>query len=294
MVELKEEMVTFVQEIQNRICLALEQFEGEKKFQYDEWTRPGGGGGDTRTLAGGQVFEKAGVNSSVVFGQLSDQMKEKFGSNSHEFFATGVSLVIHPYSPQIPTVHANYRYFEQDDRWWFGGGADLTPYTMHEDWFKHFHKSLKSACDFYSEEAYDRFKKECDEYFYIPHRKEHRGIGGIFFDYLSGDARHTFEFVKKAGESFLEAYIPMVEDLKKLSFSDRQKEFQEIRRGRYVEFNLIYDRGTKFGLETQGNIESILMSLPPEVQFHYKPNLEKSPEEKELMKLFQKPIDWVS
>lgn len=286
-------MVVFVQELQNRICIALEGLEHSARFKRSAWERPGGGGGDTRVISGGKVFEKGGVNTSVVHGKLNERMLKKLNSTTDKFFATGISLVVHPRSPKLPTVHANFRYFEQKDRAWFGGGADLTPYVPVEDDARHFHECFARACSTYSEDAYARFKKECDDYFYLPHREEHRGIGGIFFDYLTEEPEKTFDFVKSAGNAFLEAYLPIVEKHKDEDFTEREKKFQLLRRGRYVEFNLIYDRGTLFGLETKGNPESILMSLPPEVHFEYKPSFEETEDERKLMSWFRKPINWL-
>lgn len=288
----KDDVVKFVENLQDQITNSLEAFETKKKFREDRWSRPGGGGGRSRVLEGGELFEKAGVNVSVVYGELPEMMRERLGSTTKEFFATGVSLVIHPRNPQVPTVHANYRYFEQPDRSWFGGGADLTPYVLYEEDAQHFHEVHRKACRSFSTTAYTDFKKQCDEYFYLPHREEHRGIGGIFFDYLT-DLDRAWDFVQKAGPAFIEAYAPIVEKRKDLSFSERQREFQLLRRGRYVEFNLVYDRGTLFGLQTKGNSESILMSLPPQVHFRYKPDLEKNAEEEKLMAVIRKARAWI-
>ena len=288
---MKERVVEYVQSLQDRICSALENFEPGSKFKEVSWNRPGGGGGRTRVLADGRVFEKAGVNTSVVYGELPDRMAEKLQTKEKKFFATGISLVIHPRSPQVPTVHANYRYFEQPDRWWFGGGADLTPYVPREDLFKHFHQTLMESCP--SRERFDQWKKECDRYFFISHREETRGIGGIFFDYLNEDRERNFSEVMRMGDAFIPAYVPIVEKTKDLSFTERQKEFQLLRRGRYVEFNLVYDRGTLFGLETKGNIESILMSLPAVAHWSFQADFEANDEEKRLMSYLRKPSDWV-
>lgn len=290
-------MPEWIKTLQNEITSALESLETSHKFQSVDWKRPpepgtAGGGGHSRILTGGQIFEKAGVNISVVEGVLPPLMKERLNAKSAEYFAAGISLVIHPRSPCVPTVHANFRYFEQADRSWFGGGIDLTPYVLAPDDFRHFHHELKTACDTRSLETYPDFKKQCDQYFYIPHRGETRGIGGIFFDYLSDDLEKTFAFVQTCGHSFLPAYLPIVKKRKDTAFTDRQKKFQFLRRGRYVEFNLVYDRGTLFGLQTKGNIESILMSLPPEVHFDFSPSLETNDEEKSLMGFFRNPVSW--
>lgn len=287
------QMKDYVKDLQTRICAGLEACDGGGQFKQIEWKRPGGGGGESRVLTGGKVFEKAGVNVSVVHGELPEAMVQKLGSKEAEFFATGISLVLHPVSPCVPTVHANYRYFEQPTRSWFGGGADLTPYVVSEEDFKHFHRVHKKACDTRSPTTYSEFKKACDEYFFISHRGESRGIGGIFFDYLEKDKDKTFSFVKKAGDAFLDAYLPIVERNKTKIFTERQKKFQLLRRGRYVEFNLVYDRGTLFGLQTKGNIESILMSLPAIVHFDFMAEMETTTEEKQLMAWLREPRDWI-
>lgn len=288
----KEDIAQWFRELQGQICSTLEALDSGAQFESHSWKRPGGGGGDSRIIRG-DLFEKGGVNVSEVFGELPEIMKQKFGSTSSDFYATGLSLVIHPRNPAVPTVHANWRYFQQKDRAWFGGGADLTPYLFQPDEFKHFHAALKKPCDAWKPGLYAELKKNCDEYFYIPHRQEHRGIGGIFFDYFQDDLEACFKFVKASGLSFIEAYAPIVERNKALRPSEREKTFQLLRRGRYVEFNLVYDRGTKFGLETNGNTESILMSLPPEVHFDFMPSMELNPSEVELMKVLREPRDWV-
>ena len=284
-----------VRGIQNEICAGLESVEtGAARFESKAWEREGGGGGDTRVIQGGEVFEKGGVNTSAVFGVLPDTMVKRFGSTCAEFFATGVSLVIHPKSPRVPTIHANFRYFEQPDRAWFGGGIDLTPYTLDEDSFVHFHQTMKTMCDGYRADAYADCKKQCDEYFRITHRGESRGIGGIFFDYVKQDLEKTRDFVATGGKAFLDSYLPIVTKNRALEFTARQKKFQLLRRGRYVEFNLVYDRGTIFGLQTKGNIESILMSLPPEVNYDYSADMETNLEERALTNWFKNPREsWI-
>jgi coproporphyrinogen III oxidase len=245
-------------------------------------------------VQGGRVFEKAGVASSTVFGGLPESLALKMNVPPANFFATGVSLVIHPLNPMVPSVHANFRYFEQahGDRW-FGGGCDLTPYYLYEEDVRHFHETLKRACDNHDPTFYPRFKKWCDEYFYIKHREETRGVGGIFFDYLRGDVEQYFAFVKSVGDVFLDAYLPIVRRRMNEPWDERHRRWQAIRRGRYVEFNLVYDRGTTFGLETKGRIESILMSLPPKVEWHYNMLPEPNSPEARLVEVLHSPREWV-
>ncbi|GCD80840.1 coproporphyrinogen III oxidase [Schleiferia thermophila str. Yellowstone] len=279
MQSIKEKFTEYIHNLQQRICTALEAEDGCSKFVEDQWERPGGGGGITRIISDGNVFEKGGVNTSVVHGELPEVMMQRLGANHRKFFACGISLVIHPRNPFVPTVHANFRYFElYDDEGklvdsWFGGGADLTPYYIFEEDGRHFHSTLKDACDKHSIEYYPQFKKECDQYFYIAHRKENRGIGGIFFDYLRPDEQTSaaawLNFVTDVGDVFLPAYIPIVQRRKDHPYTDEHLRWQGIRRGRYVEFNLIYDRGTLFGLKTDGRVESILMSLPTTARWEY-------------------------
>jgi len=288
----REKTGTYFKELQDRITKAVEDLDAIS-FREDRWSREGGGGGRTRVLENGNVFEKAGVNFSSVHGDLPEQFASKIPLGSGTaFFATGVSLVFHPRSPMVPAVHANFRYLEKGDAQWFGGGSDLTPcYPFAED-AKHFHQVIKAACDRHDPEFYPRFKKWCDEYFTLKHRGEMRGIGGIFFDYLEGDREKNFAFVQDAGNSFVDAYLPIVRRRMHEPYSDSEREYQLYRRGRYVEFNLLYDRGTIFGLETRGRTESILMSLPPLVRWVYdfKPN-PGSREEKALE--FYQPRHWV-
>jgi coproporphyrinogen III oxidase len=287
----REKTETYFKELQDRITKAVEDLDGIS-FREDGWSREGGGGGRTRVLENGNVFEKAGVNFSSVHGDLPEQFASKIPLGSGTaFFATGVSLVFHARSPMVPAVHANFRYLEKGDAQWFGGGSDLTPcYPFAED-AKHFHQVIKAACDRHDPEFYPRFKKWCDEYFTLKHRGEMRGIGGIFFDYLEGDREKNFAFVQDAGNSFVDAYLPIVRRRMHEPYGDSEREYQLYRRGRYVEFNLLYDRGTIFGLETRGRTESILMSLPPLVRWAYdfKPN-PGSREEKALE--FYQPRQW--
>jgi coproporphyrinogen III oxidase len=286
---------TFFRELQDTICAGLADLDGTSTFREDVWTRPGGGGGRTRVLADGGVFEKAGVNFSEVFGQLSEEFARQIPGDGLDFTATGISLVLHPRSPMIPTVHANFRFLTKGSREWFGGGADLTPYYPYREDVVHFHRVWKSACDRHAPLIdYRRLKTWCDEYFFLAHRGEPRGVGGIFFDYLDTDWENTFAFVCDCGSRFLDAYVPIARRRKDEPFSDRERAFQEFRRGRYVEFNLLYDRGTLFGLKTGGRVESILMSLPPVVQWHYDYQPAPGSREAQLYDFFLKPRDWAA
>jgi len=306
---MKNKFYTYIQNLQDQICKGLEEMDGQAKFREDIWERPEGGGGRTRVIENGNVFEKGGVNISAVHGKLPDSMQKLFNVGESDFFACGLSLVIHPKSPMVPTVHANWRYFELYDSdgnssplgrpggAWFGGGQDLTPYYLFEEDATHFHQTCKIACDKHNPEFYPKYKKQCDDYFWNAHRFEARGIGGLFFDYCkeSEDMKMEdwFNFVTEVGNSFLEAYLPIVEKRKDLPYTPEQKTWQEIRRGRYVEFNLVHDKGTLFGLKTNGRIESILMSLPPNVQWVYDHHPEKGSEEEKLIKVLQNPVEWV-
>ncbi|MGH9844897.1 MAG: oxygen-dependent coproporphyrinogen oxidase [Blastocatellia bacterium] len=291
--DLKQRAQEFFASLQDAICRALEESDGQARFREDRWQREGGGGGLTRVVENGAVFEKAGVNFSAVEGVLPEEFARKLGGGEgREFFATGVSLVLHPHNPHVPTVHANFRFLEKGDASWFGGGADLTPYYPVRDDVIHFHRTFKEACDRHDSSYYPKFKKWCDEYFFIKHRDEMRGVGGIFFDYLQGDLEAIFAFVRDAGESFLPAYLPIVERRRNQPFGEREREFQLVRRGRYAEFNLVYDRGTIFGLETRGRAESILMSLPPLARWAYDYRAAPGSAEAEAWDYF-KPRDWL-
>jgi len=300
---MKNKFYTYIQNLQDQICEGLEAMDGVAKFREDVWERPEGGGGQTRVIENGAVFEKGGVNISAVHGKLPDSMQKMFGVGEVDFFACGLSLVIHPKNPMVPTVHANWRYFEMYDEkgniinQWFGGGQDLTPYYLFEEDVIHFHQTCKSACDKHNPTFYLKYKKQCDAYFWNAHRNEARGIGGLFFDYLKATEEQSMEdwynFVTEVGDSFLEAYLPIVERRKNIPFTNAQRSWQEIRRGRYVEFNLVHDKGTLFGLKTNGRIESILMSLPPHVQWHYDHHPEAGSEEEKIIKVLEKPINWI-
>ncbi len=299
----KDRFYDYIQGLQNQICSALETADGQAKFQEDLWDRKGGGGGRTRVIENGAVFEKGGVNISAVHGELPDSMKAYFKVEEGSFFACGLSLVIHPKNPMVPTVHANWRYFElyKDDGSladaWFGGGQDLTPYYLFEEDATHFHRVCKTACDKHNASFYPKYKEACDRYFWNAHRDEARGVGGLFFDYLKQTDEQSleqwYEFVTEVGNSFINAYVPIVEQRKNLSYTDKQREWQEIRRGRYVEFNLVHDKGTLFGLRTNGRIESILMSLPPHVQWQYNHSPEAGSDEDKLLQTLKEPRAWV-
>lgn len=300
---MKDKFYEYIQQLQDTITTKLEELDGVAKFQQDFWEREEGGGGRTRVIENGAVFEKGGVNISKVHGPLPKSMQNYFGVEDVDFFACGLSLVIHPKSPMVPTVHANWRYFEMYNKdggivdQWFGGGQDLTPYYLFDEDAVHFHKTCKKACDAHHPEFYPTFKKKCDEYFWNAHRNEARGIGGLFFDYCKATEETSMEdwynFVTEVGDSFLEAYAPIVEKRKNLPYTKEQRDWQEIRRGRYVEFNLVHDKGTLFGLKTNGRIESILMSLPPHVQWRYDHHPEKGSEEAKLIEVLKEPKNWV-
>jgi coproporphyrinogen III oxidase len=282
----------FFRGLQDRICAGLAQLDG-RDFREDAWQREGGGGGRTRVLADGNVFEKAGVNFSDVHGQMSEEFAKQVPGAGRDFRAAGVSLVLHPRSPMIPTVHANWRFLTKGDRQWFGGGADLTPFYPYREDVVHFHRVWKAVCTRHGPPVdYARFKKWCDEYFFLPHRNEPRGVGGVFFDYLEGDFEPLFAFVRDCGDSFFDAYLPIARRRKDEAYTEEQRAFQEYRRGRYVEFNLIYDRGTLFGLKTGGRTESILMSLPPRVRYVYDWHPASGSREAELYEVYLKPREW--
>lgn len=311
-----------VQGIQDKICQGLEELDGKAKFREDNWTREEGGGGRSRVIREGGVFEQGGVNFSEVWGDslpaaILTQRPEAAG---HGYYATGTSMVLHPRNPYVPTVHLNYRYFEAGPIWWFAGGADLTPYYPFAEDAIEFHQAHKRACDAHHPEYYPAFKLWCDEYFHLKHRQEQRGIGGIFFDYQDGNGElyrgpdpngaaaaysrqvgkvsasweDLYSFAQSCGDAFLEAYLPIAYKRKDTPYGDREREFQLYRRGRYVEFNLLYDRGTVFGLQTNGRTESILMSLPPLTRWEYCYQPEPNSREAELTELYLKPQDWIN
>jgi coproporphyrinogen III oxidase len=301
---IRETWIQYIHDLQNRVCAALETVDGKAKFLEDNWDRAEGGGGKTRVIANGNVFEKGGVNSSVVFGKVTEAMKTQLKIDGDNWFACGLSVVIHPMNPFVPTVHFNYRMFELSnennevtDRW-FGGGTDLTPYYLFEEDAKHFHQTYKTVLDEFDPSLYPGFKEVCDNYFVNTHRnQERRGIGGIFYDYKRADEKRDVKFWMDlgmaCGDAFMEAYLPIVEKRKNTTFKKENKYWQEIRRGRYVEFNLVHDRGTLFGLKTNGRTESILMSLPPTVRFEYDYKVKPGSEENKLVEVCLHPKDWV-
>ncbi|CAA9524949.1 MAG: Coproporphyrinogen III oxidase, aerobic [uncultured Segetibacter sp.] len=310
---IKETWVQLILNLQNDICNALEKCDGKAKFIEDAWSRDEGGGGKTRVISNGNVFEKGGVNTSVVYGNVTDAMRTQLKIDGESWFACGISLVIHPHNPFVPTVHANYRMFELYDNSfpvgggeegvvidrWFGGGTDLTPYYLFEEDATHFHQTYKNVCDDFDASFYSNFKAECDNYFVNWHRnKERRGIGGIFYDYKrpteNKDVHFWIDLAKSCGYAFVHSYIPIAEKRKSTPFGAEHKHWQEIRRGRYTEFNLVHDRGTLFGLKTNGRIESILMSLPPTVRFEYNYQPQPGSEEDKLLEACLHPKEWLT
>lgn len=291
-------------DLQDRICKELEAADGRAKFIEDNWQREGagGGGGRTRVLTDGRVFEQGGVNFSQVTGDClpasATATRPELAGRSFE--ALGVSLVIHAHNPYIPTSHANVRFFiaekeGEEPIWWFGGGYDLTPYYGFEEDVVNWHQTAKSACDPFGDDVYPRYKQWCDEYFWLKHRNEPRGVGGLFFDDLNeGGFEQCFNFMKSVGDSYTQAYLPIVKRRKEIAYGERERDFQLYRRGRYVEFNLVYDRGTLFGLQSGGRTESILMSLPPLVKWRYNWQPEVGSAEAELYDVFLKPRDWLA
>ena len=317
---IRQQWINYIHSLQDNICAALEAEDGKATFQEDKWVRPEGGGGRTRVIANGNVFEKGGVNVSAVEGVVTDAMRNQlklshdFNNNELHWFACGLSLVLHPINPFVPTVHCNYRMFELYDSTsspeggqqgagavidrWFGGGTDLTPYYLIDEDAIHFHQTYKNVCDQFDATFYPTFKKYCDDYFVNYHRNnERRGIGGIFNDYQrpsdTKDVDFWINFGQGCGNAFTEAYIPIVAKRKNIPFTEENKHWQEIRRGRYTEFNLVHDRGTLFGLKTNGRIESILMSLPPTVRFEYNHQPVVGSEEDKLLQACLTPKEWI-
>ena len=296
----KEDISVWFKELQDQICTALEAEDGKAKFHEDLWERDGGGGGRTRVIQDGNVLEKGGVNFSAVYGTLPQTIKSALKLEKDEFFAAGISIVIHPNNPMVPIIHMNTRYFEiEGETWWFGGGIDLTPHYVRKDQASWFHQQLKNVCDQYDTNFYPDHKKWADDYFYIKHRNETRGVGGIFFDRLNEQStgyskQHIFDYVKAVGAEFAPIYTRLMNQNATMPFEQDHKDWQKLRRGRYVEFNLVYDKGTKFGLETSGRIESILMSLPKTAGWEYDFKPEPNSEEQKTLDLLKKEIDWVN
>ncbi len=298
-------IIEYLKTLQTTICNGLERIDGQAKFRHDNWQRTNGGGGQTRIIADGKVFEKGGVNFSAIDGDVPPFLQQEITTHfphlpkATQFLATGLSIVIHPQSPMVPIIHMNIRYFETDTgAYWFGGGIDLTPHYVVTSDAHYFHTQLKTACDTLTNNTYADYKTWADDYFYIKHRNETRGIGGIFFDKLGADDAKTLEqvlnFWQNVGNTFLPTYTTLVNNNKVLPYTEEQKRFQLLRRGRYVEFNLVYDRGTRFGLETDGRIESILMSLPKHVSWEYDANSTLGTTELATLALLKKDIDWLA
>ncbi|HET6244667.1 MAG: oxygen-dependent coproporphyrinogen oxidase [Bacteroidetes bacterium] len=298
--EEKIQVGVWLKQLQDNICKEIEKEDSLAKFKEDKWSRPGGGGGRSRVIENGAIIEKGGVNYSSVFGKLPSNIQKSLKLKEEtEFFATGVSIVMHPVNPFVPIIHMNVRYFELDDgSKWFGGGIDLTPHYINVQEARFFHSNLKMECDKHHNSYYAQFKKWADDYFYIQHRNETRGVGGVFFDKLAPNNEFSFQdrfdFIKAIGDSFAPVYTQLMKNNAKKAFTDDHKKWQLIRRGRYVEFNLVYDKGTKFGLETNGRIESILMSLPPVVNWPYNFIPEKDSPEEKTLNLLKKNIDWLN
>ncbi len=294
----KGQISEWFKDLQDSICRAIEQADGKAVFQEDLWTREGGGGGRSRIIQEGKVIEKGGVNFSAVYGETPETILRALKLEKADFFATGVSIVMHPKNPYVPIIHMNVRYFEMTNGiWWFGGGIDLTPHYVEPTDAVFFHETLQAVCDKHQPHYYPKFKAWADDYFYIKHRKETRGIGGIFFDHLADegsiDKAQRWAFVQEVGNAFAPIYTYYMNKNKNLPYTPKEKEWQFLRRGRYVEFNLVYDKGTKFGLDTDGRTESILMSLPPQANWVY--NFQPKPQSKEAETLgwLRKGVDWV-
>lgn len=299
---MKNKFSIYIDKLQKAITSHIEKLDGKSKFKKDSWNREKGGGGLTMVLENGNIFEKAGVNVSKVYGELPDSIAELVKANRSDFFACGISLILHPKNPLAPTFHANLRYFELYENnklkdSWFGGGLDLTPYYIFDEDVVHFHKSCKKICDKYDKTFYQNYKKKCDQYFWNSHRNEARGVGGLFFDYCRENDKMSiedwFSFITDLGNSFLESYCPIIEKRKDMDYGEKQLKWQQIRRGRYVEFNLLHDKGTLFGLKTNGRIESILISMPPKAEWVYNLVPKKGSKEEKLLKILKCPKKWI-
>jgi coproporphyrinogen III oxidase len=295
---MKQQISTKFKELQDYICQSLEQLDGKASFQEDLWERNDGGGGRTRIISNGAIFEKGGVNFSEVFGPVTPMMKSQLNLDGNEFYATGVSIVLHPKNPFHPIMHMNVRYFEMDSgKYWFGGGIDMTPHYINKNAASRFHQELETICNKYDHNFYPDFKKWADDYFYIPHREETRGVGGIFYDHIEENDKLSkndlLAFAIDLGEAFPKLYGEQVTLCSHDNWTKKEEEWRDIRRGRYVEFNLVYDRGTKFGLKTAGRIESILMSLPERASWFYNVQPESGSPEQKTLELLKKEIDWL-
>jgi coproporphyrinogen III oxidase len=296
----KEEIRDWFIGLQASICSQLEEVDGKGKFISDQWQRSGGGGGITRVIADGSIIEKGGVNFSAVWGKTPEPVLKSMQLDQidqPDFFATGVSVVLHPFNPMVPIIHMNVRYFEMtNDKWWFGGGIDLTPHYVNAEDARHFHQTIKSICDQHHPSYYPEFKNWADDYFFLKHRKETRGIGGVFFDYLKDDGGFTkesrFNFVRDLGNGLAPLYTHFMKKNSSLPYTEKEKQWQYLRRGRYVEFNLVWDRGTKFGLDTDGRTESILMSLPPQANWVYNYQAPAGSQEENTLLKLKKGITW--
>lgn len=291
------DIISFFKDLQDDICAQIEHIDKGHQFHEDKWEREGGGGGRTRIFKG-RMIEKGGVNFSAVSGRMPEKIAASLQLPENEFLATGVSIVLHPHNPFVPIIHMNVRYFETSvGKWWFGGGIDLTPHYVIDEDARFFHNKLKAVCDKHDAEYYPKYKKWADDYFFVRHRNETRGIGGIFYDQLTGEESermHLFSFVKDLGNQFMPIYSELISRNKDTVYSDHHQLWQRLRRGRYVEFNLVWDRGTKFGLDTNGRTESILMSLPPLASWEYDYKVEDGSEEEKTLDLLKKGIDWTT
>ncbi|MDG2396955.1 MAG: oxygen-dependent coproporphyrinogen oxidase [Flavobacteriaceae bacterium] len=301
---MKEKFYNYIKNLQNTITSQFEKIDGKSIFKEDIWEHPEGGGGKTRIINNGNIFEKGGVNISSVTGELPEIIKKQLKVQDSSFFACGLSLIMHPLSPMIPSIHFNIRYFEMYNKnleisdQWFGGGIDLTPYYIFEEDINYFHQKCKIICDKFDNSLYKKYKKNCDNYFWNSHRNESRGVGGLFFDYLKKNEKvslkNLYKFISEIGDNFLLTYIPIINKRKNINYTAEEKKWQEIRRGRYAEFNLVHDKGTLFGLKTNGRIESILSSLPPIVRWEYNFTPKKGSKEEKLIKVLKNPIDWIN
>lgn len=289
----RSDIENWYRDLQTRFCEGIEAIDGSTSFHSDLWDRPGGGGGDTRILSDGDHVEKAAVNFSSVWGETPVQLTEQLAAAGDSFYATGVSIIVHPRNPHAPTFHTNLRYFETNTgSSWFGGGVDLTPYYLYEEDARHFHGVLREVCDAHEVADYRAWKQECDEYFRLPHRGEARGVGGLFFDHLSDRLDEVWVFQRQLGDRLLDAYLPILRRRIDLPYGEREVRWHEIRRGRYVEFNLVWDRGTRFGLETGGRTESILASLPPRARWDYNFEPRDGSAEATLLRVLRDPPRW--